>query len=426
VKLSRCSRGIAVLIIVLWIYAFFFDSFPAVVAAGALSFFLITRSILFLLALRSIVAVLDPKRTVSPLIVRQGSPVTVETRVETDTPPGFTCVISDLTPHGSVITTGSSSKVVSKGQPVSPFFNYTITPLVMGNQAFRGISLLLSDQFFSASLMYGIKKATLPSITVLPLSGFVYTGRDIFSEEESRAITPLKDPSIRSFREYVPGDDLRKIDWKLSAKYDSLYVREFMGKAEHTSIFIIDLPDVTLPSDEKAFSRLKEAVVGALMRPALALHEFSVILISGPNLVSCNRIQPDLPGLSNLMKHLAPTHRLHSLYRTRSSENLRRRYSSGISDDPFGKRLHHIIFAFLSGRPPTLFEAQMDQMLRLYPASTAHLFSLADFDDSHLGLLTKQASSRKMDVILHIPRESYGQQTREKIRQSGFSSIEVF
>jgi hypothetical protein len=276
-------------------------------------------------------------------------------------------------------------------------------------------------------LINGIKKGTKPSFTALPSSGYAFAERDRYGEGESRIITPLLSSSVRSFRAYIPGDDLRKIDWKLSAKYDSLFIREFMGKAEHTSLFIIDLPDATLPLSEKVFERVKEAVIGAFTPPAHSSQTFSVILISGSNLLAFNVVRAELPDLSRLMNQLIPTNRVHSLYRTTSTGVLKQRYSSReIPETQFEGRLHRISTAFLSHRPSTLFEAQIDQIFQSLPASTAHLFSLADYDQSHLGLLSERAAMKGMDIVFHLPKECYSKRTQGKIRQFRFSSIEVF
>jgi hypothetical protein len=427
VELSRCSRGIVVLIIFFGVFALLFDAFPAVVAAGALSFFLIARSVLFLHALQSLITGLDLERSVSPLLVRQGSPITVETRVNAVAPRGLLGKITDLIPHGTVVSSGSAAGIIPGGQSPDLSISYTMTPFAVGNHPFRGISIQVSDQFFSTSLTHSTKNAANPSITILPSSGYALTERDVYGEAESRVMTPLPGSSVRSFRAYVPGDDLRKIDWKLSAKHDSLFIREFMGKAEHATLFIIDLPDATLPVAEKSFERLKEAIVGAFTMPALSSRTFSVILISGSNVVTSKVIKPELPGLSGLMKHLTPTNRPHSLYRTSSIGALKRHYDvREIPEIQFGGSLRRISTAFLSHRPAIPFESQIDRIFQSVPASTVHLFSLADHDESHLRLLSERAAMRGMDIVLHIPKECYSLRTRVKLKQCRFSSIEVF
>lgn len=45
---------------------------------------------------------------------------------------------------------------------------------------------------------------------------------------------------FRELREYVPGDDLRRIDWNVTARMDHPYVREFSEDRELTAWFVLD------------------------------------------------------------------------------------------------------------------------------------------------------------------------------------------
>ena len=42
-------------------------------------------------------------------------------------------------------------------------------------------------------------------------------------------------------REYQPEDDIRYIDWNVSARMDSLYVRQYIEEREITAWFLLDL-----------------------------------------------------------------------------------------------------------------------------------------------------------------------------------------
>jgi len=42
-------------------------------------------------------------------------------------------------------------------------------------------------------------------------------------------------------REYIPGDDIRTIDWNVSARYDKLFVKRFVEERELTVLFLIDI-----------------------------------------------------------------------------------------------------------------------------------------------------------------------------------------
>ena len=42
-------------------------------------------------------------------------------------------------------------------------------------------------------------------------------------------------------REYQPGDDIRMIDWNVSARMDTPYVRQYLEDREITAWFLLDL-----------------------------------------------------------------------------------------------------------------------------------------------------------------------------------------
>ena len=42
-------------------------------------------------------------------------------------------------------------------------------------------------------------------------------------------------------REYIPGDDVKRIDWNVSARHNSLYVKEFVEENELNIYLILDL-----------------------------------------------------------------------------------------------------------------------------------------------------------------------------------------
>ena len=42
------------------------------------------------------------------------------------------------------------------------------------------------------------------------------------------------------FREYMPGDDLRRLDWNVYARLDRMYIREYMEEKEAVSKIILD------------------------------------------------------------------------------------------------------------------------------------------------------------------------------------------
>lgn len=417
-KLSRCSQGIVLLTVVLALFSFFFDDLPAAVAAGGLLFFLIARGALFFSVLQRTAGSLAVSRSVSPLFARQGSRVSVRAVVSGEVPPGYFAVVTDLPPEGSYLSAGSATGIVLG----SAVLSYTLTPMGIGKHDFSGIHLSFSDLFFRTGLP--IRMAG-ESLTVLPLAAYSLPGRDLAGETEVPHITPFTSPGIREFREYVQGDDPRSIDWKLSAKYDRLYVREYMGRALHSRLLIVDLPDMHQPCDEDAFSRFRDATAGIIAAQVQGSLETAVLLISGPNLLSFIPSVSDTGLLIAMMHDLMPSPRLHHLSRYAATPVLRARYAHPAGrDDPFGEALTRVTLAFLATRLPTLFEAQVSRVFSAVQTPTVHLFSLALGDASHLRILAGQAAGAGMDLHLHIPKERWDL-VRPKVRGSGFASVEV-
>lgn len=400
-RFSRCSRGIAALAVVLALLALFFDALPAALVSGGLVVFISVRGVLFLSGLSSAAGSLAVHRSLSPLLVRQGTAVTVVSEGRITVPPGCAALVTDLPPHGAVV---SGSPAVAAAGDFR--LDYAITPLVTGEHPFRGVMLSFSDPFFATTLTLRTGGVLEPSLAVLPSTEFPASGRERYGERESAALSALKSPEIRVFREYLPGDDPRQIDWKLSAKYDTLYVREYLGRAEYATLLAVDLPDAALPYDREAFERLKEAAASVIIARMQDRVPFSVLLVSGPNVVSYAPLDRDPQRLLALITKLAPVSRMHSLYRYRSTGALKRRISAlAASSEPFVQRLSALSAAHVSHRLPHAFEVQVSRVFQAVPGSSAHLFTLADRDTSHLRILSEQATLQGVRLEVHVPKE---------------------
>ena len=46
---------------------------------------------------------------------------------------------------------------------------------------------------------------------------------------------------FEDFREYMPGDDVRQIDWNVSARFDKPFIKTFKEEREKTIFFVVDL-----------------------------------------------------------------------------------------------------------------------------------------------------------------------------------------
>ncbi len=70
-------------------------------------------------------------------------------------------------------------------------------------------------------------------------------------------------------REYIPGDDVKRIDWNVSARHNSLYVKEFVEENELNIYLIVDLSASTSFGFTKSKLDLSFEVAVSLMFLAL-------------------------------------------------------------------------------------------------------------------------------------------------------------
>ena len=78
------------------------------------------------------------------------------------------------------------------------------------------------------------------------------------------------------FREYIPGDDLRRLDWNVYARTDKLYIREYMEEKEaHVSVLI----DTSASMDYGKNSKAELAKDLAAVVSFLALNNMDRVLL---------------------------------------------------------------------------------------------------------------------------------------------------
>jgi len=63
-----------------------------------------------------------------------------------------------------------------------------------------------------------------------------------------------KGMEFENIRQYIPGDDVRSIDWKVSARYDKTFVKQFVEEREMNMFLLIDM------SRSNSFGKKKEFI----------------------------------------------------------------------------------------------------------------------------------------------------------------------
>ena len=91
--------------------------------------------------------------------------------------------------------------------------------------------------------------------------------------DDQRSTFGVFDDDFKQIREYRPGDSIRSIHWRTSARMDELMVREFQENREHDAVIVIDLwsASKSVRSDSEESYRTELAASFA----ATVCHEFS-------------------------------------------------------------------------------------------------------------------------------------------------------
>jgi uncharacterized protein (DUF58 family) len=427
VKPSPAAEAGAVLAVALAAYALIFDDLAGLLAAGTVIFFLIFRGAVFLRDLSRFTATISVERAVGKRIVRQGSLLAVETQVSYD--PGSTLAVEveDLIPAVAVAASEQRSRTIGPGRLA---LRHSFRVMAAGDTAFGGISLVAKDPFFSASL--SLRKPALkhPSLRVtplsLPLSG---SGKGHGSgEEEGGSLRLLKGQETRGYREYITGDSLDLVDWKLSAKYGTMYVREAEGLSGGRPFIVVDLPDRRDAPEREVFDRYSLAVNGAVQGSFTKFGSCPLLIISGGDVVS---YIPPGAGEKELFETLAavrPVERSVHLYRYLDPAMARARIRAlrREGEDPggFGERLSGVIAAFGGEGTPVIFRQQVARAMRSSGAASVLLYTTALGDLSHVAQIVQEAQRQGMPVTVRASDPAGAGTVGQMLAAHGAATVE--
>jgi len=202
---------------------------------------IVTLQILFLYDLRSTMDELLVEQTVDRRRVLSGEPTeftlygalvrpsSLELRIQG----GLPAIATASEPPVVTIEPGETSVTEEFDVEWAVAGTYTLEP--------ARVRAVDTSGLFSAE----IGRGTTPTITVEP-SGQRSLGVDrtydvvrrVFGEHEASPIDFGLEPG--EVRQYVPGDPLRKIEWKATARLDSTHVRTFESQVARSAVLVID------------------------------------------------------------------------------------------------------------------------------------------------------------------------------------------
>lgn len=430
-KLTRCCRALFLSQIALFFLAVILDDM-AVLSVSICGFLIIAVRLVWFLDKAGITArSVKITRTIARSSVRQGKHVPVTVSIEITVPLHCTAQYREIPPDSCSLDPQTPITGIFYPGETSCILEYTAIPLIHGSGRFPGGMLTVSDFFCEHTIIMTGPAYAGPEIRVLPYPLFSHPGIDREARELER-IGPVQGFGIRSLREYVPGDDLRYVDWKISAKRGRLFIREYTTQEEGQPMVIVDLPDRDQPYDSEGFLRLVGNVCGVIESTINMKNPISLLLISGPNFPDISYEGRDLPGfMAVLREQLHPQVRLHHQYRRQSRLSLRGKFhqwdlynekdsGSAESEDQsaFISRMKQVSGKHLLFGGVSTFQEKMARFLGIRRIRELTLYSLCHGDVSHIREIAALADQRNIRFRVLIPvRKDLGENgIRQELR----------
>ncbi len=414
-KITRCSKGFIAISLSFIILSGILDE-PVLLAAGIVpGLFLFIRAGVFLKGITEVKQTVRCERTFEKTFIRQGKWNQVNVLVRFHVPYGFRVLYEDHIPSWCRKESGENCSGWCPDGFHEISLSYRFIPAYHGNISHPGGRMRIRDRFFESSC--AVQETEKPlSFLVQPWPLFDLTKKPKAGHDLER-IGPVKGYSIRQFREYLPGDDLRHVDWKISAKRGSLYVREYATPAEERPMIIVDLPDMEQDTDMEAFTRMVASLSGFAESIIAQKEPVSLLLISGPNMTDIFYEGRDMSAcLSIIRERIHPFPRIFYLYRFMMRADLRRqihrldsvltRESVHEPDRLFLTRIRDIRMNHLPYIRSSRFQSAVSAILfscRLYEII---LYSLCDGDVSHIREIASLAHQQNIPFSVRTPKRS--------------------
>lgn len=412
-RAGPAAEGLGVLALALGVYALFFDDITGTAVAGVIALFIIFRAFLFHRAVSALVRSTVVERTVGKRIVRQGGRLPVRTLVTYDASLPLVVGAEDILPAIAVID-GEQSADIQKPGRIS--IRYVLRPLAAGDASFGGLVLSAQDHFFSGTVRVSRSALCSPSLRVVPEpvheSGSGRGQGEGTSGEEGQSL--LSNEDIRGFHEYLPGEDLAHIDWKLSAKFGILYIREYERESDGAPLLIIDLPDIHDAPEKEDFARFSIAASEEAEGICTQFDICPLLIISGGDILTFLSGSSDQKEFLAALATIRPVERATYFYRYHDLASVRVREPFGGSGrEVFRERLASIIPVFRDKKGILPFRIAVARAIRSSGAAAVVIYTTGRGDCSHLSQIVQEALHQGLGVNLKVPAETLKHVERE-------------
>lgn len=404
--------------------AWIFDDPSFFFAGGALWLYLLLSLHTGISAAREAAISLTGERYTKERFSRSGTRIQMTNTLTSRVRPGYVLEVEDILPNSATDIIGKTTDVISDGNGTCTL-HYSFRLLAHGTIHPGGVILRCSDIFFTITVP--VRKSSLrnPALFVFPGKGQPYESSGGYGDRETMRRTPIKGTGIRSFREFQQGDNMRNIDWKMTARYGTTYVREYAGSEGGTATLIIDLPIDTEAITEQMFSSVRKAVIQRVAEIIDRRDSSLIIVLSGCEIVAVRDIVPGADILFELSDILTPRKRLFPLYRAYAPIMLAARVRNAGKNMPLSLTALMATETFARSPYHQIFEDTMYRVLSSSHDTEIHCYTTGIGDLSQIWSMATSAYALHRPVILFLPEEAFGEEIRKEAKFFNVHSFEV-
>jgi len=416
VKTTSCSNGLLAVFLILIFLAGIMDDPVLLMAGTSVGILLMGLCLLFLRTVDKTYRAVTGSWKMEKSLIRQGRSNAIECTLSLFLPPGYQVRYQDTVPPMCSLESGENQTGTDTAGSQILTLSYRFIPQYHGTISHEGGIITIQNWFFSSSLPLRPEKASTPSVQVQPwpLFGLVEkpgSGKDL------ERIGPVKGYSVRQFREYIPGDDIRHVDWKISAKRGTLYIREYATPADELPMVIVDLPDSGQETDMQAFSRMVSSLSGYVESKLAKKEPIRLMGISGPNMSDLYYEGYDMTHcLKIIRERIHPVPRTFHLFRFMMRSDMRKEIDhAGLSmnrseipeqERSYLTRIRDVRKQHMQEVKTTRFAHAMSTILMHRHFHEIILYSLCDGDMSHIREIAALAGRQNIPFRIRTPKRS--------------------
>lgn len=339
--------------------------------------------------------------------------------------PGYSLEVGDILPDSATDIRGKTIGTIPNGGGTCTL-QYSFRLLAHGTIHPGGVTLRCSDKFFTISVP--VRKPSLqgPTLFVFPEKGQPYESSGGYGDRETMRRTPVKSTGIRSFREFQQGDNMRDIDWKMTARYGTTYIREYTGSEGGTAALVIDLPiDTGGAVTEQMFSAMRKAVIQRVADILERRDSSLMIVLSGYQIVAVRDIVPGADVLHELSDILTPKNRQYPLFRVYAPTMLAAGMRNAGGKMPLSPTARKATETFAKSAEHLRFEETFYRVLSSSHDTEIHCYTTGIGDMSHIWSMATSAYAVYRPVRIFLPEDTFRETIRKEAEFFNIRSIEV-